>query len=177
MDYRHRPLGRGQRCRGRGQEQRRGRGGGRPVAREGGSPALSVFVDTSVWFAAAAADDADHARAAALLERFEGRLLTSDHVIVETWMLAAGRLGASIAEALTTSIRTDVAQVEAATVADLEVAAQIRESFPDQRFSLVDRTSWAVMQRLSVHEALSLDRDYSIYRFGRDRRRAFTVHS
>ena len=138
---------------------------------------MSVFVDTSVWFAAANAKDANHSRAAALLTGFEGRLLTSDHVIVETWMLAAGRVGAELAESLTVSIRTEVARVEAATVADLEVAAQIRENFPDQRFSLVDRTSWAIMQRLGVHEALSLDRDYSIYRFGRDRRQAFTVHS
>lgn len=33
------------------------------------------------------------------------------------------------------------------------------------------------MQRLGVHEAISFDRDYSIYRFGRDRRQAFTVHA
>lgn len=33
------------------------------------------------------------------------------------------------------------------------------------------------MQRLGVHEAISFDRDYSIYRFGRNRRKAFTVHT
>ena len=32
-------------------------------------------------------------------------------------------------------------------------------------------------ERLGVHEAISFDRDYSIYRFGRDSRQAFTVHA
>ena len=48
---------------------------------------------------------------------------------------------------------------------------------PDQAFSIVDRKSWAVMQRLGVHEAIAFDTDYAVYRFGLDRRQAFTVHA
>ncbi len=136
---------------------------------------MTVFVDTSIWYAAADADDASHDQARALLVRFDGRLLTSDHVLVETWHLAARRLGEQTAEVLVNAIREGLSKVELATLADLEVAAQIHEAFPDQGFSIVDRTSWSVMQRLGVHEALAFDRDYSIYRFGRDRNRAFTV--
>ena len=33
------------------------------------------------------------------------------------------------------------------------------------------------MLRLGVHEAVAFDRDYSIFRFGRDRKQAFTVHN
>ena len=33
------------------------------------------------------------------------------------------------------------------------------------------------MRRLGVHEAISFDQDYFIYRFGRNRRQAFTVHA
>ena len=138
---------------------------------------MTVFVDTSAWYAAADADDAVHDRAKAHLERFAGRLLTSDHVLVETWHLAAKRLGSAVAETLVNEIRTGVARVEPATVADLEIAARIHDHFPDQGFSIVDRTSWSVMQRLGIREAVSFDRDYSIYRFGRDRRQAFTVHA
>ena len=58
-----------------------------------------------------------------------------------------------------------------------EIAAQIHHDFADQQFSIVDRTSWSIMQRLGVHEAISFDWDYSIYRFGRNRRQAFTVHA
>jgi len=138
---------------------------------------VTVFVDTSTWYAAADSGDASHRRATSLLEKFDGHLLTSDHVLVETWHLAAKRLGQGTAEVLVNAIREGRSRVELATLADLEVAAQIYEAFPDQGFSIVDRTSWSVMQRLGVYEAIAFDRDYSIFRFGRDRRRSFTVHS
>ena len=138
---------------------------------------MSVFVDTSAWYAAADLGDVHHHRAVERLSEFSGNLLTSDHVLVETWFLAANRLGVDAAETLVTAIRAGRSRVEAATIADLEIAAQIHDAFADQQFSIVDRTSWSIMQRLGVHEAISFDRDYSIYRFGRDRRQAFTVHA
>ncbi len=138
---------------------------------------MTVFVDTSAWYAAADVDDAGHERAARQLQEFAGGLLTSDHVLVETWFLAARRLGTETAEQLVNGIRVGIARVEPAIVADLEVAARIGEDFADQVFSLVDRTSWSIMQRLGVHEAISLDADFSVFRFGRDRKQAFTVYS
>ncbi len=138
---------------------------------------MTVFVDTSAWYAAADSSDRSHKRATLLLSQFEGQLLTSDHVLVETWFLASSRLGDEVAEQLVNSIRAGIARVESAILADLEVAATIRLAFVDQSFSIVDRTSWSVMQRLGVHEAIAFDRDFSIYRFGRDRRNAFTVHT
>ncbi len=138
---------------------------------------MSVFVDTSAWYAAADVDDASHERAKARIEEFSGQLVTTDHVLVETWFLAAGRLGSSVAETLLERIRAGIATVEAAIVADLEVAATIWSEFPDQEFSIVDRTSWAVMQRLGIHEAVAFDRDFAIFRFGAHRKQAFTVHA
>jgi len=138
---------------------------------------VSVFVDTSAWYAAADLSDVHHGRAAERLSEFSGDLMTSDHVLVETWFLAASRLGIDVAETLVTAIRAGRSRVAVATIADLEIAAQIHDAFMDQGFSIVDRTSWSIMQRLGVHDAISFDRDYSIYRFGRDRRQAFTVHA
>ena len=138
---------------------------------------MTVFVDTSAWYAAADVDDAGHVRASRRLEEFAGELLTSDHVLIETWFLAARRLGLSVAEQLVNGIRMGIARVEPAIIADLETAAGIGESFPDQRFSLVDRTSWAIMHRLGIRDAVALDADFSIYRFGPGRRQALTVHS
>lgn len=137
---------------------------------------MSAFVDTSAWYAAADADDASHSRAAALLEELKGELVTSDHVLVETWYLAASRLGPSVAEELVNRIRKGIARVEATQIADLEVAATIGEAFSDQDFSIVDRTSWSVMERLGIHDVIAFDQDFSIYRFGPGRRSAFTVH-
>jgi predicted nucleic acid-binding protein len=59
---------------------------------------VTVFVDTSAWYAAADRDDASHARAAARLEEFTGQLITTDHILIETWYLAASRLGPDVAE-------------------------------------------------------------------------------
>ncbi len=138
---------------------------------------MSVFVDTSAWYAAADRGDAHHSRAVERLSEFSGDLVTSDHVLVETWFLTANRLGVDVAETQITAIRSGMARVEVATIAELEVATQIHDAFSDQQFSIVDRTSWSIMQCLGVHEAVSFDRDYSIYRFGRNRRQAFTVHT
>jgi predicted nucleic acid-binding protein len=137
---------------------------------------MTVFVDTSAWYAAADLDDASHARAGARLEEFTGQLVTTDHILIETWYLAAGRLGPDIAEQLINKIRAGIARVENTLLSDVEAAASTRAAFPDQDFSIVDRTSWSVMVRLGVHEAIAFDRDYSIYRFGRGRSQAFTVH-
>jgi predicted nucleic acid-binding protein len=138
---------------------------------------VTVFVDTSAWYAAADRDDASHARAAARLEEFTGQLVTSDHVLIETWYLAASRLGTDVAEHLVNGIRSGVARVENTLVSDLEAAASTGTAFPDQEFSIVERTSWSVMIRLGVHQAIAFDRDYSIFRFGRRRAQAFRILS
>src|SRR6266511_1608192 len=59
------------------------------------------------------------------------------------------------------------------TVADLEAAWAIGQAFPDQDFSIVDRTSFAVMERWGVHRVTTFDDDFAVYRFGHDRTRAF----
>ena len=101
--------------------------------------------------------------------------MTSDHVLVETWTLLAHRLGRDAAEQYWGGIRGGAASVEPVGLADLEVAFAIGEAFPDQDFSLVDRSSFAVMQRLGVFRAATLDEHFAIFRFGRERRRAFEI--
>ena len=59
--------------------------------------------------------------------------------------------------------------------ADLHTAWAVGQAFPDQDFSLVDRTSFSVMERLGVHRAASFDNDFAVYRFGPRRSRAFHV--
>jgi predicted nucleic acid-binding protein len=65
--------------------------------------------------------------------------------------------------------------VETVGPADLDTAREIGRSYRDQDFSIVDRTSFAVMRRLGIERAASLDDDFAIFRFGPNRRRAFTV--
>lgn len=103
--------------------------------------------------------------------------MTSDHVLVETWLLVAGRQSSAAANTLIENIGRGLARVEPAGLADLQVAAEIGRAFPDQDFSIVDRTSWAIMERLGVHEVVAFDVDFFIYRFGPGRRQTFTVYT
>ena len=133
------------------------------------------YVDTSAWVSLADSAEASHDRVAAALKDRRGRLVTSDHVLHETWTVMRYRHSWGAAETLVNAIRGGIARIEVSGVADLEVAAAIGTAFADQNFSLSDRTSWAVMERLGIHEAVSLDNNFRIYHFGPDRRRALTV--
>ena len=135
---------------------------------------MSLFVDTSVWYAAADKSDASNQRAKAVLARGEA-LVTTDHVVVETWTLIRHRLGRRAAERFWEGLRSGAATVEIAGAADFDAAWEIGKSFRDQDFSIVDRTSFAVMRRLGIDRAASLDDDFAIFRFGPNRRLAFTV--
>jgi predicted nucleic acid-binding protein len=135
---------------------------------------MTLFVDTSAFYAAADSGDRFHGRATQVLGAGD-RLLTSDHVLVETWILVRHRLGRPAAERFWGAIRAGAASVEPVGDADLTVAWTIGETFPDQDFSIVDRTSFAVMQRLGVHRVATFDDDFAIYRFGPKRMHAFEV--
>jgi len=72
-------------------------------------------------------------------------------------------------------MRDGAATIEIVGAADMESAWQIGMSWRAHDFSIVDRTSFAVMLRLGIERAASLDSDFAIFRFGPGRRRAFTV--
>lgn len=135
---------------------------------------MTLFVDTSTFYAAADRGDGSHQRAMTVLGSGEV-LATTDHVMVECWLLIRNRLGRDAAERFWAAIRSGAATVEAVGTADLESAWGIGETYADQDFSIVDRTSFAVMQRLGIGRAASFDDDFAIYRFGARRERAFEV--
>lgn len=135
---------------------------------------MSIFVGSSAFYAAADDGDRSCERARTLLTRDES-LVTTDHVLIESWLLLQRRLGPGPADRFWAGIRAGAARVEPVTLADLEAAWTIGERFPDQSFSIVDRTSFAVMERLGVHRAVTFDDHFAIYRFGTRRERAFEV--
>jgi predicted nucleic acid-binding protein len=135
---------------------------------------VTVFVDSSVWFAAVFAKETHHAVATKIL-REETTLVTTDHILVETWLLLKNRFHWEAAETFCSRIMNGWCEVELATREDLLAAETIRNAFPDQKFSLVDRTSFAIMERLGISRVAAFDDDFVIYRFGPDRRRAFEV--
>jgi predicted nucleic acid-binding protein len=135
---------------------------------------LGVFVDSSIWFAAAVARDHDNARAKSIL-RSTWDHVTTDHVLVETWLLLNSRYRREIAEQFWDRLQRGGVSIEPVTLADLQAAWAIGAAFPDQAFSIVDRTSFAVMERLGIVQAASFDNDFAVYRYGRARDKAFDV--
>lgn len=134
-----------------------------------------VFVDSSCWFALLFEGDSSHARSKSLVEACSGNQITTDHVVVETWLLIRSRFNHYYAETFWRSLRETRVKVEVVTLADLEVAWTIAAHYPDQTFSIVDRTSFAVMERLGISRVISFDNDFIIYRYGAQRDRAFEV--
>jgi predicted nucleic acid-binding protein len=136
---------------------------------------LSLFVDTSAFYATLDRSDRHNARAGEILGDKGVFLVTTDHVLVETWRLANVRLGRDVAERFWGSMRTGAAAVENVLPGDLDAAWRMGEAFPDQDFSIVDRTSFAVMERLGIASVVSFDDHFAIYRYGPRRERAFEV--
>ena len=135
---------------------------------------MSVFVDSSIWFAAANSRDRGNVRAKQLLKEIASPLLT-DHVLVETWLLLNSRIHKEAADQFWRGVRDGAAELEKVNSADLEAAWAIGALFSDQNFSLVDRTSFAVMQRCGITRAASFDDDFAVFRYGRSREKAFEI--
>jgi uncharacterized protein len=135
---------------------------------------MSLFVDTSVWYAAADGSDLSNARAKVTLSAGEP-LFTTDHVLVETWTLLRYRIHRHAAERFWEGLRSGGTVIEPVGMADIEVAWQIGLAYHDQDFSLVDRTSFAVMRHLGIERAASFDDHFAVFRFGPKRRHAFVI--
>jgi predicted nucleic acid-binding protein len=135
---------------------------------------VSVFVDTSVWYAAVDGSDPSHAGAKAVLSTGEP-LFTTDHVLVETWALVRSRVHRRAAELFWEGLRSGGAVIETVGAADIEAAWQIGLAYRDQDFSLVDRTSFAVMLRLGIDRAASYDNHFAVFRYGPRRRHSLVI--
>jgi uncharacterized protein len=120
-----------------------------------------VFVDTSAWYAYVRRDDPDHEPVAAALERFQGRLVTSNFVFDEVVTLVAVRLGhgaaSKVGDALLDAGTVELIRVEEEDESD---AWELFRKRPDKGFSFTDCASFALMKRLRLATAVSTDRHF-----------------
>jgi predicted nucleic acid-binding protein len=119
------------------------------------------FVDTSYWVALRLRRDANHDVAVRLWAPGQP-ILTTNHVVGETWTFLCRRDGHSSAVAFLGAVELadwlTVVHVDHAI--EGEATAWLRRH--DERvYSFVDATSFAVMRRERLREALAFDGDFS----------------
>ena len=121
-----------------------------------------AFVDTSFWFARAIARDSRHTDAMALAARYrDAPIVTSNLVLGETWTLLSKRGGHHRALRWFDAVFDERVTVERIdTRLESEAWAWLRRH--DERpYSFVDATSFALMRKLRIEEALAFDGDFA----------------
>ena len=119
------------------------------------------FVDTSYWVALRLRRDANHGDAVRLWSPGQA-LLTTNHVVGETWTFLRRRDGCAPAVAFLDAVESaewlTVVQVDEGV--EREARAWLRRH-DERAYSFVDATSFIVMRRERLGEALAFDGDFS----------------
>jgi len=130
-------------------------------------PHRRVFVDTSAYFAVSNRRDAFHYPALRTMEQLilnRQRLMTTNAVLFELHglMLARGprHLALETVSGIGESAATTVVRLRRQ---DEDRGWQIIRQYTAKDFSLTDATSFAVMERLGISVAFSLDRHFAQY--------------
>ncbi len=118
-----------------------------------------IFVDTSAWFAAAIVDDPNHASAETFFRTVTSSLLvTSDYVLDETLTLFNVRGAHPFGIALGKQILEGSAcRLERVSNTDLHHAYLLYAQSHDRGWSFTDCTSFVMMKRLGITQALAFD--------------------
>jgi predicted nucleic acid-binding protein len=120
---------------------------------------LSVFVDTSAFYAALDRKDQNHDAAREIwtqLGRAGTRFVSTNYVVVETFALVQSRLGLAAVRALQENLLPLVKihwidqETHAAGVAAVLAANR-------RALSLVDCVSFIIMRQFGIHEAFAFD--------------------
>jgi len=120
------------------------------------------FIDTSFWIALASTRDDRHAEARSLASANHGSLLTSNHVVGETWTFVRRRYGHASAVACIRTLRgIPVLTIHHVDETLEDDARRWLQRHDERDYSFVDATSFALMRRRRLREALAFDDDFS----------------
>ena len=122
-----------------------------------------IFVDASFWIGRALPRDSRYAASRALDDVVHREhLVTTGHVLGETWTILRRRLGHSRAHGAIDAIRALPEMRVERIDAPLEDEAWTWLRVHDERaYSFVDATSFALMRKLRIREALAFDGDFA----------------
>ncbi len=125
-----------------------------------------VFVDTSVWYAAFVENAAYHVACKSLLIEHSASLVTTDYILDEVVTLLVGRgLRRVAVQRVPSLLDSGFCDFIRVTDDDFTEAWRLVQRFTDKQWSFTDCTSYAVMQRLCITEALSLDDHFRQFGF------------
>jgi predicted nucleic acid-binding protein len=122
-----------------------------------------TFADTSFWYALGDRDDRRHREARSLAASARrSQILTSNHVVGETWTLVRRRMGHQIAllvlELISRLPNVQVAHLREPIERD---AWEWLRRHDERQYSFVDATSFALMRARGIREALAFDGDFT----------------
>ena len=120
------------------------------------------FADTSFWIGLHHPRDKRYAEATALWREDRGPVRTSNLVLGETWTLLRRWVGHAAAVRFVTMVER-ARRVSVATVDEAidERAWEWLRRHDERSYSYVDATSFEVMRRERITEALAFDGDFS----------------
>lgn len=120
------------------------------------------FADTSFWVALALGRDRHHQAASSLWGQRGQPLLVTNHVLGEVWTFLRRRDGHAMARRARQLIEQSDAVDAIHVPADVEEEAwRWLERHDERAYSFVDATSFAVMRRRGLLEALAFDGDFA----------------
>ena len=131
----------------------------------------AIFVDASAWIAVANQGDTNHKVAAEVYPRLLAnyqRLVTTNLVVVETYITLRHELGHRAAIAFLDSVRGSPRIERVFSTPALEQEAEvILRRYDDQDFSYTDAVSFALMKARGIKEAFAFDKHFSTAGFQR----------
>ena len=120
-----------------------------------------IFVDTSFWAALGNATVARHDTAKKLWISKTPVVVTSNHVLGETWTQLNRRCGHRAAVAAAGIRYSTVVRVEHFTAELEEQAWEWLARHDEREYSFVDATSFALMRNKKIRDAYAIDGDIS----------------
>ncbi len=122
-----------------------------------------IFVDTSFWVALRNRRDPHHEEAADLPEAHGSvPLVTSNHVLGETWTYLRGKAGHPAAVEFIDAVRSSPrARVVFVTEQLEDEAIRWLRRHDEREYSFVDATSFALMRSLRMRRAMAFDGDFT----------------
>lgn len=129
-----------------------------------------AFIDTGAWYALKNKNDPHHEQVLRFFQNSAGKVLclTSDYVIDEAITLTRVRLKShEAAAALARELLSGKAAKIIFTAPDyLPRALEIFQQYQDKDFSFTDCTSFAIMEKLGIRDALAFDSHFTFEKFG-----------